>query len=139
MKSLPARRFKKLYEQILLSQPFGLITGWLFSVILPATLYWGLQVLEMPNHGQKTALIATTIAFLLSHLAAKNLLSRYPGGRSQGLITTQVIVFYGLIVIGTLLLRIPVSRVLLMSSGFAALIWFHIEYMLTRAYLRPKL
>lgn len=139
MKSLPARRFKKLYEQILLSRPFGLITGWLFSVILPATLHWGLQVLEMPNAGQKTGLIVTTIAFLLSHLGAKNLLSRYPGGRSQGLITTQVIVFYGLIIISTLLLRIEVSRVLLLSSGFAALVWFHIEYMLTRAYLRPKL
>lgn len=139
MKSLPARRFKRLYEQVLLSRPFALIMGWLFSVAFPAAAYWGVQVFERPNTGQQTALIATTFAFLLSHFGAKNLLSRYPGGRSQGLITTQVVVFYGATIIGTLLLRIDVSRLLLLASGGAALVWFHIEYIVTRAYFKPKL
>lgn len=139
MKSLPARRFKRLYEQVLLSRPFALIMGWLFSVAVPAAAYWGIQVFERPNTGQQTALIATTFAFLLSHFGAKNLLSRYPGGRSQGLITTQVVVFYGATIIGTLLLRIEVSRLLLLASGGAALVWFHIEYIVTRAYFKPKL
>lgn len=138
MAPLPTRRFKRLYERVLLSRPFALMVGWLFSVLLPATVYWGTDVLQRPNVGQRTALIATTLAFLLSHLSAKNLLSSYPGGRSQGLITTQVVVFYGSVILGTLLLRIEVSRVLLLASGAAALIWFHIEYVLTRAYFRPK-
>ncbi|MDS1140050.1 exopolysaccharide biosynthesis polyprenyl glycosylphosphotransferase [Pusillimonas sp. SM2304] len=101
-------------------------------------LYWGPHTLQHPDAGQKVALIAATIAFLLAHLGAKNLLSSYPGGRSQGLITSQVLIFYGILIIGTLLLRVQASRMLLLSSGFAALIWFHIEYSLTRAYLRPK-
>src|SRR5690606_31833424 len=119
MKSLRARRFKRLHEQILLSRLFALVVGWLFSVIMPTVLYWGLQVLSNPNAGQRTAIIATTLAFLLSHSGAKSLLSSYPGGRSQTLITVQVLVFYSALIIGTLLLRIEVSRVLLLSSGMA--------------------
>lgn len=138
MKHLPFRRFRKLYEQILLSRVFALIVGWLFTVALPTVLYWGPYALQRPNEGQKAALVATTIAFLLTHLGAKNLLSNYPGGRSQGLILSQVLIFYGLVIIGTLLLRIEVSRVLLLGSGVAALIWFQIEYLVTRTYLRPK-
>lgn len=138
MRSLPTRRFRRLYERILLSRPFALVMGWLFSVLLPTVIYWGPHVLQRPDAGQKAALIATTIAFLLSHLGAKNLLSSYPGGRSQGLILVQVLVFYAIVIIATLLLRIQVSRVLLISSGLAALVWFHIEYLLTRAYFRPK-
>lgn len=138
MRSLPTRRFRRLYERILLSRPFALVMGWLFSVVLPTVIYWGPHVLQRPDAGQKAALIATTIAFLLSHFGAKNLLSSYPGGRSQGLILVQVLVFYAIVIIATLLLRIQVSRVLLISSGLAALVWFHIEYLLTRAYFRPK-
>lgn len=139
MKSLPSRRFKRLYEQILLSRPFALIVGWAFSVPVPAWLYWGPSVFQRPNAGQEAALVATTLAFLLSHFGAKNLLSKYPGGRTQGLITTQVVVCYAFVIIGALLLRTQVSRVLLLSSGAAALVWFHIEYILTRTYFRPKL
>ncbi|TFL14841.1 sugar transferase [Pusillimonas caeni] len=138
MTSLRARRFKRLHEQILLSRWFALIVGWLFSVAMPAGVYWGLDVLQKPNAGQQAALIATTIAFFLSHFGAKSLLSSYPGGRSQALITVQILIIYGILVIGALLLRIQVSRVLLMSSGVAALVWFHIEYITTRAYFRPK-
>ena len=138
MKSLRARRFKRLHEQILLSRPFALIAGWFFSVAMPTLIYWGPHVLAQPNSGQRTALIATTLAYLLAHFGAKNLLSNYPGGRSQALITAQVLVFYGILTVGILLLRVDVSRVLLLASGAAALIWFHIEYILTRVYLRPK-
>jgi len=139
MKSLRVRRFKKLYERILLSRIFALSAGWLFSVALPAAIYWGPQVLATTNAGQKTALIATSFAFLLSHLCAKSLLSSYPGGRSQGLISTQVLICYGAVIIATLILRTEVSRVLLLSSGGAAFVWFQIEYLTTRIYFRPKL
>lgn len=91
-----------------------------------------------PNSGQRTALIATSLAYLLAHFGAKNLLSSFPGGRSQALITAQVLVFYGILTIGILLLRVDVSRVLLLASGAAALVWFHIEYVITRVYFRPK-
>lgn len=138
MKSLRVRRFKRPHEKILLSRPFAMLVGWLFSVALPAIIYWGPRVLSEPNAGQKTALIATSLAFLLSHIGAKNLLSNYPGGRTQALIIAQVLMYYGLFIIGTLLLRIEVSRVLLLASGLAALVWFHIEYIATRVYFRPK-
>jgi len=136
---LPARRFRRFHEQLLLSRTFALSMGWFFSVVLPALLYWGPIALFKPNVGQKTALIATTIAFLLSHFGAKRLLSSYPGGRSFGLISTQVFVFYAMVVLVTLLLRTEVSRVLLVGSGLAALLWFHLEFLITRAYFRPKL
>lgn len=139
MKNIPTRRFKHLHEQVLLSRTFALITGWMFTVLLPAVLFWGVQGLQQPDAAQRAAFIATTIAFLLSHFGAKRLLSSYPGGRSIGLITTQVVTFYTALILVTLLLRIHASHVLLVTSAVAALIWFHIEHMLTRTYLRPKL
>ena len=139
MKSLRVRRFKKLYEKVLLSRIFALVMGWLFSVALPSAIYWGPQVLQNANAGQKTAIIVTSLAFFLSHFGAKSLLSNYPGGRSQGLISTQVVICYGIFIIGALLLRIEVSRVLLISSGIAAVVWFQIEYITTRTYFKPKL
>ncbi|NYT67177.1 exopolysaccharide biosynthesis polyprenyl glycosylphosphotransferase [Pusillimonas noertemannii] len=138
MKSLRARRFKRFYEQIFLSRLFALLSGWLFSVALPALLYWGPSVLHNVNSGQRTALLATSIAFVLSHFSTKYILVNYPGGQSQGLIFTQVLMCYGTLIIGTLLLRTEVSRALLVASGVAALLWVHIEYITTRAYFRPK-
>src|SRR5699024_3974889 len=139
MRSLPTRRYARLYERALLSRTFAMMAGWLFSVVLPAVLYWGVPALTRPNPGQKAAFIATTAAFLLSHLGAKNFLSSYPGGRSQGLIAAQVAIFYGGAIVAAMLMRLEISRRLLVASGLAALIWFHIEYVLTRTYLRPKL
>lgn len=138
MNNLETRRFRKRYEQLLLSRSFALVVGWLFCVGLPTLIYWGPRVLHRLDAGQKTALLATSTAYLLSHACAKNLLSRYPGGRSQGLIIAQVLVFYAAVILCTLLFRTPVSRALLLMSGTAALIWFQIEYVLTRAYFRPK-
>lgn len=139
MKHLPARRFTRLHEQILLSRMFALIVGWLFSVALPTLLYWGTRAIFQPNAAEKAALITTTLAFLLSHFGVKRLLSSYPGGRSIGLITTQVLAYYAVLVLATLLLRIHASHVLLVASAVTALIWFQFEHMLTRAYFRPKL
>src|SRR5690606_36423363 len=138
MNSLRARRFKKLHEKILLSRTFALLVGWVFCVAGPALVYWGPSVLAYQNAGQRTALLATTLAYLLTHLGAKNLLSRFPGGRSQALVAVQVFVFYGVITIGILLVRVEVSRALLVASGVASLVWFHIEYIITRVYFRPK-
>src|SRR5690606_6303944 len=64
--------------------------------------------------------------------------SSFPGGRSLTLVGAQVLVFYAIFTIGTLILRIDVSRALLLASGAAALIWFYIEYTVTRRYFRPK-
>lgn len=139
MAPLPTRRFRKLHERILLSHVFGMALGWVVVVALPAALYWQPTDLFSPNPGQRTALLATSIAFLASYLTAKNLLGGFPGGRTQGLISTQVLTFYATVIMVTLFLRMEVSRALLLGSGAMALIWFQIDYLATRAYTRPKL
>lgn len=63
----------------------------------------------------------------------------YPGGRSAGFIIPLVILVYGAFALGTLMLRVEVSRFLLLASGTAAMLWLHIEYVLTYKYMRLKL
>ncbi|MFT0545078.1 exopolysaccharide biosynthesis polyprenyl glycosylphosphotransferase [Allopusillimonas ginsengisoli] len=122
-----------------MSKAMSLLIGWLFSVAAPLAILWGPQVVVMPDKGQQTAILATSIAFVLSYFAIKRLLGTYPGGRSAAFIAPQVIATYVLIALLTLLLRVEVSRLLLVSSGIAALIWFHVEYILNFRYRRPKL
>jgi len=112
--------------------------GWLFSVALPAFTYWGPVIFAQVNDGQRTAFVVTSLAYLCAHSGAKHLLSSFPGGRSLTLVGAQVLVFYAIFTIGTLILRVDVSRALLLASGAAALIWFYIEYTVTRRYFRPK-
>src|SRR5699024_3036219 len=81
----------------------------------------------------------TTVAFALSHFGATGFLSNYPGGRSRGLIAAQVSIYYGLVIVMAMLMQLQISRALLLGSGMAALGWFHIEYILTRTYMRLKL
>lgn len=139
MATLPTRRFRKVHERILLSRVFGAALGWLIVVALPAVLYWGPTTLFSPNSGQRTALIATSIAFFMSYVTIKNLLGGFPGGRTQGLVSTQVLTFYALIIMVTLLFRLEVSRALLLASGGIGLIWFQLDHLATRTYIRPKL
>ncbi|CAM3986001.1 exopolysaccharide biosynthesis polyprenyl glycosylphosphotransferase [Kerstersia gyiorum] len=139
MSSLPHRRFGRIHEQLLLSRPFSLLLGWVISIALPFSFSWPLASLLTPDQGQKTALAVTSIAFVLSNLAVNRLRKIYPGGRSLGFIAPQIIVIYGLAITIALLLRIEVSRFLLVSSGIMALIWLHIEYVLTEKYARLKL
>ncbi|MCP1636531.1 exopolysaccharide biosynthesis polyprenyl glycosylphosphotransferase [Kerstersia gyiorum] len=139
MSSLPHRRFGRIHEQLLLSRPFSLLLGWVISIALPFSFSWPLASLLTPDQGQKTTLAVTSIAFVLSNLAVNRLRKIYPGGRSIGFIAPQIIVIYGLAITIALLLRIEVSRFLLVSSGIMALIWLHIEYVLTEKYARLKL
>ena len=139
MSPLPPRRYHKLHEQLLLAPTFSLLIGWLCSVVVPLALYWAPNSMFAPNRGQQIAIMATTIAFVLSHLAVRRLADAYPGGRSAGFIASQVVATYVLVVLVILLLRVEVSRLILVSSGVAALIWFHIEYIVGSRYRRPKL
>lgn len=133
------RRFKRLHEQILLSRPFSLLLSWFLTVVIPFILFWSWGDLLILNSGQKTALITTSLACVISHLSMQRLRTIYPGGRSAGFIIPLVILIYGLFALGTLMLRIEVSRYLLMASGLAAILWLHIEYVFTYKYMRIKL
>lgn len=140
MNALPNRRFHKLHEQVLLSPWFSLALGWLASVALPLALYWK----WIPNpttmtQGQKTAIIVTSIAFVLAYLAVKRLRATYPGGRLGFFIAPQIIVTYAVLALIVLLLRIEISRLILVASGLAALAWFHVEHIATFRFRRPKI
>lgn len=139
MNYLPNRRFGRIHEQLLLSRPFSLLLGWLITIALPFALFWPINNLFNPDQGQKTALIITSIAYILSNLAVKRLRTIYPGGGSFGFIAPQIIIIYGVATLIVLFLRIDVSRFLLLSSGLMALTWLHIEYVLTLKYTRLKL
>ncbi len=139
MTMLPNRRFHKLHEQILLSRSLSLILGWAVSVLLPLMFYWGSQIVLTPNQGQKTAIVVTTMAFVISHFAVRRLAAIYPGGRSGYFIAPQVIAIYMLLALIALLLRIEVSRFILIACGLAALAWFHLEHISTYKYRLLKL
>ncbi|WP_336973384.1 hypothetical protein [Alcaligenes sp. PF14] len=80
MTNIPTRRFKKLHEQILLSRILFFLIGWLFAVILPAVLYWNIDVLFRPNAGQYVGLLTSTIAFWSANFSLKHWLMPFPGG-----------------------------------------------------------
>ncbi|SAI51824.1 capsular polysaccharide biosynthesis glucosyltransferase [Bordetella ansorpii] len=139
MTYLPNRRFGRIHELLLLSTPFSLGLGWLVTNAVPFILFWSGTALLSPNQGQKAALITTTIAYVLSHFSMKWLRIIYPGGRLSAFIAPQIIFIYGLAIVSVFLLRIEVSRFLLIASGVLALLWLHIEYVFTEKYTRLKL
>jgi len=124
---------------LLLSTTFSLVIGWLVTIALPFSLFWSPYALFSPNLGQANALTVTTIAFVLSNLAVRRLRTTYPGVRSSGLIAPQVFVIFGLSILYVLLLRIDVSRFLLLCCGVTAVLWLHVEYVLLERYMRLKL
>lgn len=133
---LPTRRFDKLYEQILLSQTFSLIVGWLAVVILPLLI---LQTAGRTDLGTTHSLYISSIAFFLAYYGIKYLLQSYPGGKSLLLLATQVCSSYIVVFFIFLFFRIGFSRLLFIISGLAALVWFYFEYRLANNYKRTKL
>ena len=113
--------------------------GWLLTIALPFTMLWSVRDLLSPDRGQSTALLVTTTAFVFSRLAVRRLRNIYPGGRSSGFIAPHVLGIYGLCMLTVLLLRIDVSRLVLISCALTTLVWLHVEYALTERYSRLKL
>ena len=138
MTSTPTRRHQRLHEQILLSPLFALLLGVLFCVALPAWVIWGVRGLASPNPGQRYALLAATVAYLISH---RTLLSmfRYPGSRSAVHIVPQVLMVFGLITLGSLLLRQDMSRLLMVLSGLLSMVWCYMDSVMRGHFKRPKL
>lgn len=139
MAVIPTRRYTKIHEQLLLSPLCSLLIGWLVSVLLPSVVYWGFDVVWNPNNGQVWAVVAASVALLLSCLWVSGALSSYPGGRSVGLIFPPVVVVYVLAALVPLLFRVQVSRYLLGFSGVLAIVWFQVEIIVTEKFRRPKL
>lgn len=139
MSAFPNRRFSKLHEQILLSPGFSLVMGWVVSVVLPLAIYWGYMNAAISTQGQRTAIVVTSITFIVSHFAVRRLAATYPGGRSGYFIAPQVIMIYLIFTLGSLLLRIEISRLILVACAAAALSWFHIEHLMTSKHRRLKL
>ncbi len=131
-----SRRHHRLHEQILLSHTFTLLLGWLVAVLLPAALLWGPQV-QHYDFGQRSALVAATLAHALSALAV-HALARYPGARSAVYVAPQVLLTFALITLGTLLLRLDMSRLLMGVAAVLSVVWCHIEFLLRRRFQRPK-
>jgi exopolysaccharide biosynthesis polyprenyl glycosylphosphotransferase len=139
MSEFPSRRFHKLHERILLSFWFSLLLGGLFSVALPLSLYWGTLHVPTTTQGQRTAIMVVSAAFLVSHITVRRLRKTYPGVKSGFFIAPQVFAVYILFALGALLLRLEISRLILVGSGIAAIFWFHLEYVATFRYRRLKL
>lgn len=136
--SLP-RRYDRWHEQILLSRFFLILVGWLLTVLLPSIAFWSWEAICSPDAGQKTAIIATSIAYVVSHLSIIKIRMLYPGGRAAAFIAPTIFVIYGLFTIGTFMFHLSVSRYLLLSSSACSLIWMYSQYLLTYKYMRLKL
>lgn len=139
MNNIPARRFKKLYEQILLSHILFFMIGWLLTVLLPAVIYWNIDVLFRPSPGQYIGLFASTMAFWGTNFSLKHWLMPFPGGRSAGLVITQVFAIYLTVFFITLFLRVEASRALLLMSAILAMLFFLFELRVSQIYYRSKL
>lgn len=139
MTNIPTRRFKKLHEQILLSRILFFMMGWLFTVVLPAVLYWNVDVLFRPNAGQYVGLLTSTMAFWGANFSLKHWLMPFPGGRSVGLVLTQVFTIYLAVFFITLFLRVEASRALLLMSAALAMLFFLFELRVAQIYYRSKL
>lgn len=139
MSQLPNRRFHKLHERILLSRGLSFILGWGISVLFPLAVYFGSMSLQLITQGQRTAILVTTIAYHLSYFAVRRLASTYPGERSGYFIVPQVVGIYVILALIALLLRLEISRFLLVSCALMALAWFLVEHIFLHKYRRLKL
>jgi len=95
--------------------------------------------LWLPDGGQRTAIVVTTLAYGVSHGAVAKTRTLYPGGRAAGFIAPIILTVYGLFALTTLMFHIGVSRYLLLSSCACALVWMYGLYLLTHRNLRLKL
>jgi len=133
------RRHHRWHEQLLLSRFFMILIGWALTVILPYLSFWPWNNLLNPNAGQRTALIVTSLSYLVTYFGILKLQARYPGGRAAGFIAPKIILVYGAFALITLMFRMEVSRYLLFSSSVCALVWMYTQYILTYKYMRLKL
>jgi len=133
------RRHNRWHERLLLSRGFMLLLGWLLTVVLPYVLFWSWQALWQPDSGQQTALVVTTLAYLVAHGVVLKIRARYPGGRAAGFIVPTILIVYGLFALLTLMSYLAVSRYLLLSSSTCAVVWMMAQYLLTYKHMRIKL
>lgn len=139
MPQLSPRRYTKLHEQLLLSPVFSFICGWLLTVALPATLYWGRPVWDNPDSGRLTAVSLASLCLLLCYFNISRMVNGYPGGQSMGLVLTHVVVIYTLGGLVIFFMHLPVSRYMLISSTLISALWFIAEHLLTKKYRRLKI
>lgn len=139
MTHLHTRRYTKLHEQILLSRTFSFLCGWLLTVAIPATLYWGHPFWEVRDPGRWTAITLVSACLLLSYISISRTVNNYPGGQSMGLIISNVLVIYLVGAVMALLLRVELSRYMLLISTFISINWFIAEHLLTKRYLKAKI
>jgi len=133
------RRHNRWHERLLLSRGFLILTGWLFTVVAPYLLFWSWHALWQPDDGQRTALIVTSLAYLVAHLVLIKIRTLYPGGRAAGFIAPTILIVYGLFALTTFMSYVAVSRSLLLGSCACALFWMYVQYLLTHKHMRLKL
>lgn len=131
------RRHQRLHEQILLSGTFSLILGWCLAILLPALVLWGSSGLLNPDPGQRHALIAASLAYLVSFCSLRAL-GRFPGARTLVEIVPQVALVFGLVMLGTLLLRLDMSRLLMGVNAITSMAWCYVDTVLRNRIKRPK-
>jgi len=139
MKPPSLRRHNHWHERLLLSDGFIIFAGWLMVVALPYVSFWPWLTLWHPDHGQVVALWATSLAYGVTQVIFLKIRALYPGGRMVEFIVPTIVVSYGMFALLSLVLHLPVSRYLLLSSCVCAVIWMLCQHLLTAKYLRLKL
>jgi len=130
MKPPSLRRHNRWHERLLLSHTFTICLGWSLTVILPYILFWSWSSLWQPDEGQQTALVVTSLAFLVTQLVMIKMRSLHPGKNILEFITPTILTIYGLFALLTLFSYLSVSRYLLVSSCICALMWTIIYHLI---------
>ncbi|KKW67230.1 hypothetical protein AAV94_11615 [Lampropedia cohaerens] len=133
------RRFRRLYEQILLSRPFSIAIGCLVAVILPCLAAWSKNELLTPDGNQKTTILVATLAYLGSHLANMHSRNMLPAIKPTIFMAPQTLLIYSLSAAVTLILNLEASLHVLMASGVLAILWQYLEYTCTHKHRRWKM
>ncbi|MCQ9618269.1 sugar transferase [Paenalcaligenes niemegkensis] len=139
MTPLSTRRYTKLYEQVLLARWFSFVCGWLITVLLPTISYWGLEFWRSTDLGLWRGMLTATSCLLIAYFLVSKTINHYPGGQNMGVVLGQVFVIYVIGALVSLLLRIELSRFLLVTSGLLALVWFCVDYQIGKRFRRPKM
>src|SRR5690625_2407638 len=139
MSQLPVRRFQRFYEQVLLSQWFSLLFGWVVVAVVPNVLYMGFDGIRFFERGQVTAFAVNTILYAVTYFSFRCMWFSFTGGRCAWLTLTHVFTVFALGIFICLFFRIQVSRLILLTSAFLAVFWFVFEHLATKRYRRTKL
>lgn len=130
------KRHSRWYERIFFSTATQCILGIIFSVLLPAFIFWGDSLWALETHSN--TILTTSLAFICIVVTLR-ILMNFPGNRSSSFIVSTVFSWYFIVLLVLTFFRLEYSASLLSVAFILSLLFCFIGYFLARNWITPKI